>query len=55
LKLTKKAFVGGMVDDTDQGLSIIEKVYLDELMKTHDAEEGLKAFLDKRKPVWKEE
>lgn len=55
LKLTKKAFVGGLMDDTDQGLSVIEKVYLDELMKTKDAEEGLRAFLDKRKPVWKEE
>lgn len=55
LKLTKKAFVGGLMDDTDQGLSVIENVYLDELMKTHDAEEGLKAFLEKRKPVWKEE
>jgi enoyl-CoA hydratase/carnithine racemase len=24
------------------------------LMKTQDAEEGLKAFLEKRKAVWKE-
>ncbi|KMY66314.1 hypothetical protein AAU61_17790 [Desulfocarbo indianensis] len=55
LKLTKKAFVGGLQDDSDQGLAVIEKVYLDELMKTRDAEEGLKAFLEKRKPVWKEE
>lgn len=55
LKLTKKAFVGGLQDDSDQGLAVIEKVYLDELMKTRDAEEGLKAFLEKRKPAWKEE
>jgi cyclohexa-1,5-dienecarbonyl-CoA hydratase len=54
LKLTKKAVVGGLLDDTDQGLQVIEKVYLDELMQTHDAEEGLKAFLDKRKPEWQE-
>jgi cyclohexa-1,5-dienecarbonyl-CoA hydratase len=54
LKLTKKAVVGGLLDDTDQGLGVIEKIYLDELMQTHDAEEGLKAFLDKRKPEWQE-
>jgi cyclohexa-1,5-dienecarbonyl-CoA hydratase len=54
LKLTKKAVVGGLLDDTDQGLGVIEKVYLEELMQTHDAEEGLKAFLDKRKPEWQE-
>ncbi len=40
------------MDDQVQGLKGIEKVYLQELMKTRDAEEGLKAFLEKRKPVW---
>ncbi len=55
LKLTRKAMVGGLMDQAKEGLEFIEKVYLDELMKTHDAEEGLKAFLEKRKPVWKEE
>lgn len=55
LALTKKAFKAGLMDDQAQGLKAIEKVYLQELMKTQDAEEGLKAFLEKRKPVWKEE
>jgi cyclohexa-1,5-dienecarbonyl-CoA hydratase len=27
-------------------------MYLDELMNTNDAVEGLNAFLEKRKPVW---
>jgi len=54
LKLTKKAMVGGLLDDSDQGLGIIENIYLEELMQTHDAEEGLKAFLEKRKPQWQE-
>ena len=54
LALTKKAFNAGLMDDQDQGLKAIEKIYLQELMKTRDAEEGLKAFLEKRKPVWKE-
>lgn len=30
----------------------LEKVYLEELMKTHDANEGIQAFLQKRKPNW---
>ena len=52
LRLTKKAVVGGLLEDKDQALTVIEKIYLDEMMPTHDAEEGLRAFLDKRKPVW---
>jgi len=54
LKLTKEAALAGLNDDLDQGLQAIEKIYLDRLMKTNDAIEGLKAFLDKRKPTWKD-
>jgi len=54
LKLTKEAVLAGLNDDMDQGLKAIEKIYLDKLMKTHDAMEGLKAFLEKRKPTWKD-
>jgi cyclohexa-1,5-dienecarbonyl-CoA hydratase len=54
LKLTKEAALAGLNDDLDQGLKAIEKIYLDRLMKTNDAIEGLKAFLDKRKPAWKD-
>ena len=31
----------------------VEQMYLRELMQTHDAVEGLNAFLEKRSPVWK--
>ena len=55
LKLTKEAALAGLNDDLDQGLKAIEKIYLDKVMKTHDALEGLKAFLEKRKPAWKNE
>jgi cyclohexa-1,5-dienecarbonyl-CoA hydratase len=55
LKLAKEATLAGLNDDTDKGLKVIEKIYLDRLMKTNDALEGLKAFLDKRKPTWKDE
>jgi cyclohexa-1,5-dienecarbonyl-CoA hydratase len=33
-------------------LENVERLYLDELMETHDANEGLGAFLEKRKPEW---
>ncbi len=55
LKLTKEATLAGLNDDMDKGLKAIEKIYLNQLMKTHDAMEGLKAFLEKRKPTWKNE
>jgi cyclohexa-1,5-dienecarbonyl-CoA hydratase len=54
LKLAKEATLAGLNDDMDKGLKVIEKIYLDRLMKTHDALEGLKAFLEKRKPTWKD-
>jgi cyclohexa-1,5-dienecarbonyl-CoA hydratase len=34
-------------------LPALETLYLRELMATHDALEGLQAFLDKRPPVWR--
>jgi cyclohexa-1,5-dienecarbonyl-CoA hydratase len=55
LKLTKEATLAGLNDDVDKGLKAIEKIYLDRLMKTDDALEGLKAFLEKRKPAWKDQ
>ena len=54
LKLTKEAILAGLNDDSEKGLNVIEKIYLERLMKTNDAIEGLKAFLDKRKPAWKD-
>ncbi len=33
-------------------LKAMEKLYLDELMETHDANEGLAAFMEKRSPKW---
>jgi len=36
-----------------KGLARAESIYLEELMKTQDAWEGINAFLEKRPPVWK--
>jgi cyclohexa-1,5-dienecarbonyl-CoA hydratase len=55
LKMAKEAVLAGLNDDMDKGLKAIEKIYVAQLMKTHDANEGLKAFLEKRKPTWKHE
>ncbi len=54
LRLTKKAAIEGLCDDVEEGLRRIERIYLEELMQTGDATEGLKAFLGKRKPLWKD-
>jgi cyclohexa-1,5-dienecarbonyl-CoA hydratase len=54
LKLTRKATLDGLCDDVKGGLRRIERIYLEELMKTEDATEGLRSFLEKRKPVWKD-
>jgi cyclohexa-1,5-dienecarbonyl-CoA hydratase len=37
----------------DAALDAVERIYLKELMLTDDAKEGLAAFLEKRKPVWR--
>jgi len=55
LKYSKKGIALGLTAGFEEGLDRIEKIYLDDLMKTVDAHEGLKAFLEKRKPVWKNE
>lgn len=55
LRQTKKAIAVGLHDDLENSLRPIEEIYLNKLMKTHDAQEGLKAFLEKRKPIWKDE
>jgi cyclohexa-1,5-dienecarbonyl-CoA hydratase len=49
----KKAFYAWDSIHLDKGLARAEKVYVDELMQTEDAKEGVQAWLEKRKPVWK--
>jgi len=53
LKVTKEAFRKVQKLEFEEGLPVIEDIYLNKLMKLEDAEEGLKSFLEKRKPVWR--
>jgi cyclohexa-1,5-dienecarbonyl-CoA hydratase len=53
LGLTKKASYAWDSIHFDKGLARAEKIYLQELMKTEDANEGIRAFMEKRKPNWK--
>ncbi len=51
LALAKKAFYDR--PQLQQALDRAEQIYLEELMKLEDAREGIAAFMEKRKPVWK--
>jgi len=53
LAVTKKAIYAWDSVHFDKGLARAEKVYLEDLMKTEDAQEGIKAFMEKREPKWK--
>jgi cyclohexa-1,5-dienecarbonyl-CoA hydratase len=41
-----------LLDEVKRTLPALERLYLDELMHTSDAEEGVRAFLEKRPPRW---
>ena len=53
LRFAKKAFRLAQSPDFDQRLATVERLYLEELMKSADASEGLNAFLEKRQPSWR--
>jgi cyclohexa-1,5-dienecarbonyl-CoA hydratase len=54
LRLAKRAVRDAAGLDFDEGLAMLEELYHHELMTTADAEEGLRAFVEKRTPVWKD-
>ena len=52
LKMAKKASYAWDSVHFDKGLARAEQVYLDELMKTEDAAEGIRAHVERRRPQW---
>jgi cyclohexa-1,5-dienecarbonyl-CoA hydratase len=53
LEWTRRVLDMGQGRSLDSALAEVENIYLRELMKTEDAREGIKAFMQKRKPVWR--
>jgi cyclohexa-1,5-dienecarbonyl-CoA hydratase len=52
LSVAKKASYAWDSMHFDKGLARAERIYFDELMKTSDAHEGIRAFMEKREPMW---
>jgi cyclohexa-1,5-dienecarbonyl-CoA hydratase len=52
LALAKKASYAWDSMHFDKGLARAERVYFENLMKTEDANEGIRAFMERREPKW---
>jgi cyclohexa-1,5-dienecarbonyl-CoA hydratase len=52
LRMTRRALWRRSGFDFEKSLHEAEELYLKELMRTHDANEGIRAFIEKRAPVW---
>lgn len=53
LAMAKKAILGGMGLSLRDGLKQSMNIFLNELYKLEDSQEGLRALIEKRKPEWK--
>lgn len=52
LRMTRRELRRGVQGDFETMLKDAEELYLKELMKMDDPQEGIRAFIEKRKPVW---
>ena len=53
LTMAKKAILGGMGLSLREGLKHSMNIFLNELYRLEDSQEGLRALIEKRKPNWK--
>src|SRR3954452_17368002 len=53
LEVTKKVIGSSIGLPLDEAMKKSQNIYLNELMNLQDVQEGLRAVLEKRKPVWK--
>jgi len=53
LAMTRAALDLGSRNSFESALAEVENLYLHELMKTEDANEGVRAFIEKRKAEWR--
>ncbi len=53
LTMAKKAILGGMGMSLRDGLKHSMNIFLNELYRLEDSQEGLRALVEKRKPEWK--
>lgn len=53
LAVAKKASYAWDSMHFEKGLARAERIYLEDLMRTSDAHEGIRAFLEKRPPKWR--
>lgn len=54
LRLAVRAVRRDFLERVTGKLDVVERLYIEELMDTRDALEGLTAFLEKRPPVWED-
>lgn len=53
LAMAKRAILGGMGMSLKDGMKASMNIFLNELYKLEDSQEGLRALVEKRKPKWK--
>lgn len=53
LRFAVRAARQGLYERLFADLDAVEKLYLEKLMATEDAVEGIRSFLEKRKPTWR--
>lgn len=54
LRLAWQASRGALLQHYTSHIDEVERLYVDKLMSTHDAVEGIEAFIEKRAPEWRD-